>query len=136
MWFYHRTRRLYQRYKASVLPVQRLCTGSTKHLYPQCKPSRGRNYMPRIRDRAFFSLKNMPQIWGAPMHKGQKHASDPGHTYAQGAETWLRFRAYLCTGGRNMPQIQDAFMHREQKRASNLGQNYARGVETCPRFQA
>ena len=35
----------------------------------------------------------MPQIQGRLMHGGQKRAPDSGQTYAQGAETCLRFRA-------------------------------------------
>ena len=45
----------------------------------------------------------MPEIQGGFMHRGQKRAPDLGQTYAQGAETCLRFRADFCTGGRNMP---------------------------------
>ena len=41
----------------------------------------------------------------------EKPALNPGQTYAQGAETCLRFRAHLCPGGRNMSQIQGTFMH-------------------------
>ena len=33
------------------------------------------------------SLKNLPQIRGRPMHRGQKRASDSGDNYARGAET-------------------------------------------------
>lgn len=36
---------------------------------------------------------------------------DSGQSYAQGAETCLRFRTYLCTVCRNLPQIQGTFMH-------------------------
>ena len=55
------------------------------------------------------------------MHGVQKHAPDSGQTYARGAETCLRFRVGLCTGGRNMPQIQGRFMHGVQKRAPDSG---------------
>ena len=33
------------------------------------------------------SLKTLPRIRDAPMHRGQKHASDSRDIYAQGAET-------------------------------------------------
>ena len=33
------------------------------------------------------SLKNLPQIRGRPMHRGQNLPPDPRHIYAQGAET-------------------------------------------------
>jgi hypothetical protein len=92
---------------------------------------RGLSERPHI---SLLGCKNLPQIWGKSLHGGQKHASDSGHIYAQGAETCLRFRAYLCTGSRNMPQIRDISMHRVQKHASDSGHTYARGVETCLRF--
>ena len=63
----------------------------------------------------------MPQIQGRLMHGVQKHASDSRQIYARGAETCLRFRVGLCTGGRNMPQIQGRFMHGMQKYASDSG---------------
>ena len=70
------------------------------------------------------------------MHEGQKHASDPGQTYARGVETCLRSWADLCTVCRNVPQTQGISMHGRQKHASDSGQTYARCAETCPRFQA
>jgi len=70
------------------------------------------------------------------MPRVQKLALDSGHIYAQGAETCLRFRAYLCTGCRNMPQIQGISMHGMQKHASDSGHIYAQGAETCLRFRA
>ena len=72
--------------------------------------------------------RNLTQTQGMFMHGGQKRASDSGHTYARGAETCLRFRAYLCTGCRNPPQIQGMFMHGGQKHASDSGHTSARGA--------
>ena len=59
---------------------------------------------------------------------------DSGQSYAQGAETFLRFGVYLCTGYRNLPQIWGILMHRVQKPSSDSGHNYAQGEETCLRF--
>ena len=94
-----------------------------------------RNHQPRSRENhskvVFLCLgfradlctggRNMPQIQGRLMHRGQKHASDSGQTYARWAETCPRFRADFYTGGRNMPQIQGRLMHRVQRRARDLG---------------
>ena len=92
--------------------------------------------MSQIHDRPSKNLKNQPRIRDRPMHIGQKSASDPGDINARGAETCLRFRADLCTGGRNMPQIRGIFMHGVQKHASDSGDNYALGAETRLRFRA
>ena len=46
------------------------------------------------------------------MHGVQKLDPNLGDIYAWGVETCLRFKGYLCTGGRDMPQIQGTFMHR------------------------
>ena len=82
------------------------------------------------------NLKTLPQIWDKIMHGVQKRAPDSGQTYARGAETCLRFRAYLCTGCRNVPRIQGILMHGGQKHDPDPRQTYARGAETCPRFRA
>ena len=66
----------------------------------------------------------MPQIQGIFMHGVQKRASDSGHIYAWGAETCLRFRAYLCMGCRNPPQFQGILMHGVHKLASDSGQTF------------
>ena len=70
------------------------------------------------------------------MHRGQKHTSDLGQTYARWAETYLRFKADLYTGCKNMPQIWGRLMHGVQKHASDSRQTYARGAKTCLRFKA
>ena len=92
--------------------------------------------MSQIHDRPSKNLKNQPRIRDRPMHIGQKSASDPGDINARGAETCLRFRAYLCTGCRNMPQIQGIIMHWGQKPTLDLGDIYARWAETRLRFRA
>ena len=81
------------------------------------------------------SLKTLPRIRGTPMHRGQKHASDSGHTYALGAETCLRFRGHLCTEGRDLTQIQGTLMHWVQKPDSDSRQTYARSAEIRLRFK-
>ena len=47
----------------------------------------------------------MTQIWVEVMHGMQRHASDSGQTYAQGAETRLKLKGHLCPGCRDMNQI-------------------------------
>ena len=92
--------------------------------------------LPWIPNRASQSRKIMPQIRGRPHPGGQKHASDPGQTYARGAETCPRFGADFTPVGRNVPEIRSRLHPGGQKRARDSGQTYARGAETCPRFRA
>ena len=46
--------------------------------------------------------RDMPQIPGISMHGRQRHEPDLGEGYARGAETCLRFQAYLCTECRDI----------------------------------
>ena len=56
------------------------------------------------------SLKTLPRIRDRSMHGVQKLDLNLGDIYAQGTETCLRFKGYLCPGGRDMSQIQGIFM--------------------------
>ena len=66
--------------------------------------------------------RDMPQNWGISMHGRQRLEPDLGEGYARGAETCLRFRAYLCTG--------------VQRHDPDSGQTYARRADTCLSFEA
>ena len=86
MWFYHRTRLLYQRYKTAVPAVQGFCTASTKALYRLYKAPVPPNDSSLIRDRPSKNSKNLPKNWEKLMHRGQKHAPDSGEGFPKFAE--------------------------------------------------
>ena len=100
------------------------------------RPSKSLKTLSQIHEKLSRNFKNQPENWERLMHGVQKRASDSGHTYAWGAETCLRFRAYLCTGCRNLSEIQGKSMHGVQKLASDSGHIYAWGAEIRLTFKA
>ena len=103
---------------------------------PRTHVCRRKMHNPNKTQHAIPSHNMVSEIPGELYPRGVKLASDSVHTSAQGVETCLRFRAYLCTGGRNPPRIQGISMHRGQKLAPVSRHIYAQGAETCLRFWA